>query len=136
MDPRKRRELTRYGAPAAFLAAVTIAAILIKAGLSGGSDSPANTAGALPTTPTRATTTATTTKLVLSTPGATTPTTTTVGTSTTATTTPGAQYYVVQSGDTLGSVAQKYSTTVQELMTLNPGVDPTALHIGQRIRVQ
>ena len=47
MDPRRRQELTWYGAPAAFLAAVTIAAILIKAGLSGGSGSGPSTAGAL-----------------------------------------------------------------------------------------
>lgn len=127
MDPRRRQELMRYGAPAAFLAAVTIAVILIKAGLSGSSDSPP-TVGALPThSSTTTTTTPTTTKLVLTAPAATT---------TTETTTPGAQYYVVQSGDTLGSVAAKYSTTVQQLLTLNPGVDPTALHIGQRIRVR
>jgi LysM repeat protein len=127
MDPRRRQELTRYGAPAAFLAAVTIAVILIKAGLSGSSDS-APTVGALPThSSTTTTTTTTTTKLVLTAPPATT---------STETTTPGAQYYVVQSGDTLGSVAAKYSTTVEELLTLNPGVDPTALHIGQRIRVR
>ena len=129
MDPRRRQELTRYGAPAAFLAAVTIAVILIKAGLTGSSDSTPSTAGALPTSSsTKSTTSPTTTKLVLTTPAG--------STTTTQTTTPGAQYYVVQNGDTLGSVAQKYSTTVQELLTLNPGVDPTALHIGQRIRVQ
>jgi len=127
MDPRRRQELTRYGAPAAFLAAVTIAVILIKAGLSGGSDSQPATIGALPTSSSNTSTAPTTTKLVLTTPAATT---------TTETTTPGAQYYVVESGDTLGSVAQKYSTTVEQLLTLNPGVDPTALHIGQRIRVQ
>ncbi len=128
MDPRTRQQLTRYGAPAAFLAAVTIAVILIKAGLNGGSGS-TTTVGALPTTST-ATKSTTTTKLVL-----TTATATLTGT-TTETTTPGAEYYVVQSGDTLGSIAQKYNTTVDELMTLNPGVDPTALHIGQRIRVK
>jgi LysM repeat protein len=126
MDPRRRHELTRYGAPAAFLAAVTIAVILIKAGLSGHSDSKPATVGALPTSSTTTSTT-TTTKLVL--------TASTASTST-ETTTPGAQYYVVQSGDTLGSVAQKYSTTVQQLLMLNPGVDPTALRVGQRIRVQ
>jgi LysM repeat protein len=126
MDPRRRHELTRYGAPAAFLAAVTIAVILIKAGLSGGSDSQPATVGALPTSSSNSSTAPTTTKLVLTTPT----------TATTETTTPGAQYYVVQTGDTLGSVAQKYSTTVAQLLTLNPGVDPTALHIGQRIRVQ
>jgi LysM repeat protein len=128
VDPRRRQELTRYGAPAAFLAAVTIAAILVKAGLNGGS-------GAGPTTVALATTTTTTptgatTKLVLTSPTAATTS------ATTATTTPGATYYVVQSGDTLGSIAGKYGTTVDQLTTLNPGIDPTALHIGQRIRVK
>jgi LysM repeat protein len=42
---------------------------------------------------------------------------------------------VIKSGDTLGSVAAKYNTTVEKVMALNPGVDPTSLHIGQRIRV-
>ena len=128
MDPRRRQELTRYGAPAAFLAAVTIAVILIKAGLNSGAGS-TTTVGLSPTT--SHTTTATTTKLVLTTPPATTATTTSA-----TTTTPGAEYYVVQSGDTLGSIAQKYSTTVTEVMTLNPGIDPTALHIGQKVRVK
>jgi LysM repeat protein len=125
MDPRRRRELTRYGAPAAFLAAVTIAVILIKSGLDAGSGS-TTTVGLFPTTTRAATTAATTTKLVLTGPQGT----------TTTTTTPGAEYYVVQSGDTLGSIAEKYNTTVDDLMTLNPGIDPTALHIGQRIRVK
>ena len=126
MDPRTRQQVTHYGAPAAFLAAVTIAVILIKAGLNGGS---ATTTAVLPTTST-ATKTTTTTKLVLTAPRA--------GTTSTATdtTAPGAEYHVVQSGDTLGSMAEKYSTTVDELMTLNPGIDPTALHIGQKIRVK
>jgi LysM repeat protein len=128
MDPRTRQQVTHYGAPAAFLAAVTIAVILIKAGLSGGSGS--TTTEALPTTSTATKPTTTTTKLVLTGPQAT--TTTTV----TETTTPGAEYHVVESGDTLGSIAQKYNTIVDELMTLNPGIDPTALRIGQRIRVK
>jgi LysM repeat protein len=129
MDPRRRKELARYGAPAAFLAAVTIAVILIKSGLSGGSGS-TTTVGLFPTTTrTATTTTATTTKLVLTTPQATTATTT-------ETTTPGAEYYAVKSGDTLGSIAQKYATAVDELMTLNPGIDPTALLIGQKLRVK
>jgi LysM repeat protein len=128
MDPRRRKELARYGAPAAFLAAVTIAVILIKSGLSGGSGS-TTTVGLFPTTTRTATTTTTTTKLVLTTPQATTATTT-------ETTTPAAEYYAVHSGDTLGSIAQKYGTTVDELMTLNPGIDPTALLIGQKLRVK
>ncbi len=126
MDPRRRRELTRYGAPAAFLAAVTIAVILIKAGLNSGTGS-TTTVGLSTTAAT--TTNPTTTKLVLTAPPSTTATTT-------ETTTPGAEYYAVQSGDTLGSIAQKYGTTVDALTTLNPGIDPTALHIGQRIRVK
>lgn len=128
MDPRRRQELARYGAPAAFLAAVTIAVILIRAGLSGsGSDSTVTTAGSLTTT--ARTTAQTTTKIVLTTPQPAT-------TATTETTTPGAEYYTVQSGDTLGSIASQYNTTVDELMTLNPGIDPNAMHIGQRIRVK
>ena len=125
MDPRRRRELTRYGAPAAFLAAVTIAVILIKAGLNSGTGS-TTTVGLSTTAAT--TTNPTTTKLVLTAPPST--------TATTETTTPGVEYYAVQSGDTLGSIAQKYGTTVDALTTLNPGIDPTALHIGQRIRVK
>jgi LysM repeat protein len=127
MDPRRRQELTRYGAPAAFLAAVTIAVILINSGLN--SDAGSTTTVRLSPTTTRAATISTTTKLVLTTPQATTATTT-------ETTTPGAEYYAVRSGDTLGSVAQKYSTTVDELMTLNPGIDPIGLRIGQKLRVK
>jgi LysM repeat protein len=123
VDPRTRRELTRYGAPAAFLAAVTIAVLLVKAGLSGG-DGSTPTVGALPTT--RPTTSSpTTTRLVLTTPTAT----------TTTTTAQEGEYHVVESGDTLGSIAEKYDTTVEELVRLNPGVDPTALRVGDRIRV-
>jgi LysM repeat protein len=128
MDPRTRHELTRYGAPAAFLAAVTIAVILIKSGLNGGSDT-GTTVGVLRTTTHTATAARTTTKLVLTTPPATTATTA-------GTTAPGAEYYTVQNGDTLGSIAQNHNTSVDELLTLNPGIDPTALHIGQRIRVK
>ncbi|MBA3733657.1 MAG: LysM peptidoglycan-binding domain-containing protein [Actinobacteria bacterium] len=128
MDPRRRQELTRYGAPAAFLAAVTIGAILVKAGLNGNSSTTVPTLSSSARTTTAATTT---TKLVLTTPQG-----STTGSTTTETTTPGAEYYAVQSGDTLGSIAQKYNTTVDELMTLNPGVDPTALTVGQKIRVK
>jgi LysM repeat protein len=125
VDPRRREQLTRYGAPAAFLAAVTIAAILVKAGLNGSS----STTVAITSSSTARTTTAatTTTKLVLTAPP---------GSTTTETTTPGAEYYVVVSGDTLGSIAQKYNTTVDELTTLNLGIDPTALTVGQKIRIK
>jgi len=129
VDPRRPEQLTRYGAPAAFLAAVTIAGILVKAGLNGNS----STTVAITSSSTARTTTAatTTTKLVLTAPPGSTTTTTT-----TETATPGAEYYVVVSGDTLGSIAQKYNTTVDELTTLNLGIDPTALTVGQKIRIK
>jgi LysM repeat protein len=41
----------------------------------------------------------------------------------------------VQAGDTLESIAEKHGTTVEALLELNPGIDPVALNIGQRIRV-
>jgi LysM repeat protein len=120
VDPGRRRELTRFGAPAAFLLAVTIAVLLVKAGLDSSKSQPDTVAP--PTTTAATTTQTTTTKLVL--------------TGTAATTTaPNAQYYEVQSGDTLGAIADKYGTTVDQLLTLNPGVDPAALHPGDRIRV-
>ena len=122
MDPVRRRELTRFGAPVAFLAAVTVAVVLVKAGLNNGSGTTTDTLG-LTTTTAGTTTQGTTTKLVLT------------GTPPSTATTPGGQYYVIQSGDTLGAIATKYNTTVDRLLKLNPGVDPNALHPGDRIRV-
>jgi LysM repeat protein len=122
MDPVRRRELTRYGAPALFLLAVTVAVLLVKSGLDNGSS--AETVGT-PTTTTQATTTAPTTTITLTGSGA----------SATTTAPANARYYVIQSGDTFGTIASQYNTTVDELMTLNPGVDPSALQPGQRIRV-
>lgn len=111
MDARRRRELTHYGAPAAFLLVVTIAVLLIKAGLAG------HTQPTTTTTQLLSTSTATTTKAAQ------------------ATTTTAARYYTIQSGDTLGAIAIREHTTVAALLQLNPGIDPKALHSGQRIRV-
>lgn len=137
MDPRQRRELARYGAPAAFLAAATIAVLLIKAGLGGsGSGDATPTAGALPTV--ASTTTRPTTRITLTAPPATATTTaetTTASSTATTSTESSGQYYTVASGDTLGGIAAKYGTTVANLMTLNPGIDPAALRVGQRVRV-
>jgi LysM repeat protein len=113
VDPRRRRELAHYGAPLAFLAAATIAVLLIKAGLGGGSK---NTTTAAET---RTATVATSTR----------------SRTTTQTATTAARYYTIQTGDTLGSVAIKENTTVADLLRLNSGIDPQALHVGQRIRV-
>ena len=123
MGPRTRAQLARYGAPAAFLLVATVAILLIKAGLSGGSSAPTTTAELIPSTPTT-TTTPVRTRITV-----------TTGTPTTGTTTAAGEYYTVESGDTLGGIAAKEGTTVEELLRLNPGIDPTALHIGQKIRV-
>ena len=44
------------------------------------------------------------------------------------------RFYVIRSGDTLGDVARRFDTTVERLLRLNPGVEPTSLRIGQKIR--
>jgi LysM repeat protein len=114
VDAQRRRELTRFGAPVAFLAAVTIAVLLVKSALNGNASQP--TTVAVTARPTHAATR-------------------THRTGSTATSTSVARYYTVQPGDTLGSVAVRENTTVAELLRLNPGIDPHALHTGQRIRV-
>jgi LysM repeat protein len=43
--------------------------------------------------------------------------------------------YSVRSGDTLASIAEKFGTSVDRLLELNPGIDPTALRVGQSVRV-
>jgi LysM repeat protein len=123
MDPVRRRELTRYGAPAAFLLAVTIAVLLIKSGLDSGTKEQTTAA---PTTTAHTTTAAAPTTTI-----------TLTGSPTVSTTTApaNAQYYTIQSGDTLGSIASQYNTSVDQLLTWNPGVDPSSLQPGQRLRV-
>jgi Tfp pilus assembly protein FimV len=44
--------------------------------------------------------------------------------------------YSVRSGDTLGTIAERFGTTVEELLVLNPGIDPHALRVGQPLRVE
>ena len=116
MDLPPREELARYAAPAAFLLAVTIAALLIRSGFESGSSGSAAPTVAVSTRPTTRA-----------------ETTTTASTSTTTTT--AKQYYTIQSGDTYDTVAAKYGKTADDLLALNPGVDPHALRIGQKIRV-
>jgi LysM repeat protein len=109
-DPKYRMWVYRIAAPAAFFLAATILVILIERGLS--SDE-----SAIPTT--------------------TVPTTSVAGTTTTAgtTTSKKKQIYRVKAGDTLESIAAKFDTTVDDLLSLNPGIDPLALSPGQKIRV-
>jgi LysM repeat protein len=105
-----RSHFTRYAAPAAFLAAITIGALVVRAGLEHGRH-PATTS-----------------------------------TTTVASKTKGShgnthkrhrvRTYTIRSGDTLGSIAAKTGTTVARLEQLNPSIDPTALRVGQKIRVE
>jgi LysM repeat protein len=109
-DPKYRMWIYRIAAPAAFFLAATILVVLIERGLNGSSAD---------TTPTIAPTTSTPT------------TTPTTGTSTSKK----KQIYRVRAGDTLESIAAKFDTTVDDLLALNPGIDPLALSPGQKIRV-
>jgi LysM repeat protein len=104
-----RAEFKRYGAPAAFLAAVTIAVLLVRAGLDTGSSTNATTAT---TTQTASTSTTTTTSV------------------------PRRRYYRLRQGETISDVAIRFDTTVEQLLALNPGIEPNALNVGQRIRVR
>ena len=113
---RGNARLARYAAPAAFLAAATVAILLVRAGLENGDAS---------TPP--ATTTATTTAPETTEPGTTAPTTTDPA---------GAEFYEIQSGDTLAVIADEHETTVEQLLVLNPEIDPVALTVGQQIRVK
>ena len=105
-----RRNAARVAAPVAFLAAVTIGALVVRAGFEHGKSHTSTTPTTL-TSKTRTTRTHGHKRRRLRT-------------------------YTVQSGDTFASIAIKEGTTVARLEHLNPGVDPTTLHIGEKIRVQ
>lgn len=118
---RRHDRLARYAAPAAFLLAFTIAVLLVRSGLSNGTE-PAS----VPVTTAAETTTTADTQ----------PATTSETSTGTTTDVAGAEFYEIEPGDTLADVADRYDTTVEELLVLNPDVDPVALTIGQRIRVK
>lgn len=122
MERSTRDALARIAAPAAFLLAVSIAVVLVRAGLRDGDGGPPP--------PTAIVETQTTEQLP---PVPTVPRTTTAATTTSE---PGVEFYEIQSGDTLAAIAARFGTTVEQLLILNPDADPVALRIGQRIRVQ
>ena len=105
-----RNRIARWAAPIAFLAAITIGALVVRAGLDQGkhhASPPATTTTAKGKKhhPHRHQTAKTKT-------------------------------YTVVSGDTLAGIAVKTKTSVAKLEQLNPGIDPTALRVGEKIRVQ
>ena len=113
--PDRRSGIARYAAPVAFLLGATIAVLLIRSALDESGPATATTSVAVTTQPT------TTAK-------------TTTATTTTATGT--ARYHTIVSGDTFQKLALDNNTTVDELVRLNPGVDPAALTVGQKIRIR
>ena len=109
----------RYAAPAAFLLAVTIAVVLVRAGFEAGhSPGSAATATGLPPTQTVHTTPATTTTKKKKRPK------------------PVEQFTTVQAGDTFGVIAKRTGVPVATIQQLNPKVSSTSLHIGERIRIK
>ena len=44
-------------------------------------------------------------------------------------------FYRVRAGDTLSVVAERFDTSLDDLIALNPQIDPNALKIGQRLRI-
>jgi LysM repeat protein len=110
--PDRRSGIARYAAPVAFLLGATIAVLLIRSALDESGPAPATTSVAVTTQPT------------------------TTAQTTTATTTTTTQYHTIVSGDTFQQLALDNNTTVDELVRLNPGVDPAALTVGQRIRIR
>jgi len=117
-----RRNLARFAAPAAFLLGVTVAVLLVRAGIGGGSGA----------STTRSTRSSTQVVGVFSVPV----TTAASGARTATGTVAGAQYYTVRKGDTFGSIAVSERTTVSALEQLNPGVSSNALQVGQKLRVK
>ena len=110
-EPQRRVWAARLVAPLAFFGAATVFILLLQAGFNGGSTDTATSANPTATSPS---------------------TTSTVGTTTAS---GKKKFYRVKSGDTLESIAAKFNTTVDDLLTLNPNVDPLALSPRQRIRV-
>jgi LysM repeat protein len=112
---RKAGPVARYGAPAGFLLAATVAILLIHSALGG------------KTVPTQAPETTTRPRSVA--------TTTVAATKPKPKPKPSARYHVVRSGEGFDSIAVAEHTTVAEIQALNPGVSSNALHVGQKIRV-
>ena len=60
----------------------------------------------------------------------------TTQTTTTRAKRPRGKSYTVKTGDTLGSIAEKTGVGVEQLLELNPDLDPQALVAGQKIKLR
>jgi len=106
---RDHRQLVHFGAPAVFLLAVTVFVLILRGGIGGGSDS--KHAGSSSSTTAPTTVTKTSPRIVTT------------------------HLYAIRSGDTLGAVAIHFGVSVDDIIALNPGIEPTALRVGQKIKV-
>lgn len=109
MSRRSHPQLVHFGAPALFLLAVTIVVLILRMGMDGGSTKTAEQRNR--TTSTQTTTTTSSAKTVTT------------------------RMYTIRSGDTLGAVAIHFDVSVEDIIALNPGIDPTGLRVGQKIKV-
>jgi LysM domain len=114
-EERLRVWVARFLAPAVFFFAAIVLVLLVQNGLgSEGGEAETPPPATAPNTPTG-----------------------TNGETETGSRQPGRRrFYRVRPGDTLDSIAVRFETTVEELVRLNPGIDPLALSPGQRIRVR
>jgi LysM repeat protein len=106
-----RRQLVRVAAPAALLLAATVAVLLVRSAVRADDDEQPEPATVSRTATTREQATAPRQRR---TPRRT---------------------YTVQEGDTLDKIALEQDTSVQALLAANPGVEPTELRPGQRLRL-
>jgi LysM repeat protein len=107
---RARVWAARLAAPAAFFLAAIVLVVLVQSAISSGSSGDeAGPTATVPTAPGSGTTTKEAPKRK--------------------------RFYRVRRGDTLESIAVKFETTVDDLLRLNPGIDPLALSPRQRVRV-
>jgi LysM repeat protein len=116
-QPDKHTWAPRVLAPLAFFTAATILVLLINSSLNADTDGDASS----PPTVTRVT------------GGA--------NRGSEATTTAGGrpqrkQFYRVREGDILETIAARFDTSIEDLLQLNPGIDPNSLTPGQRVRVR
>jgi LysM repeat protein len=113
---REEHEKPNWGArllaPVAFFAAVTVLVLLVQSSL--GADSKPTTANPPPSNATLPSNTGTTT---IGKPGK-------------------RKNYRIKDGDTLEAIAQRFDTTVDDLIALNPNIEANNLEPGTRIRVQ
>jgi spore germination protein YaaH len=104
-----RRGWRPYAAPAAFLLAATIAVLVARSFMHDGN-------GAAPVRAPR--------------------TTTTVPTAAHRAPAPRPHLYTVRAGDTLTAIAARSGVPLARIRVLNPSLEPTALFIGEKIRLR